>query len=138
MSLTALPPPQIMNGLSKGEKGELAVALAACILVDSDSEVSSKNIEKLLAAAEVETESYWPMMFSGFCNSNDIIALIGTPATGGGGGGGGGGAGAAAGGAAEEEKKEEEKEKEESEDMGGGMGMFGEEEGGGGGGGGGY
>jgi large subunit ribosomal protein LP1 len=117
-----------MDGLSKNQKDELACSLAAMILVDGNAETSTDNIEKLLTASEIEVESYWPMMFAGFCNNNDLIAVIGTPATG---GGGGGGDDAGAGGAAEEDKVEEEKEKEESEDMGGGgMGMFGDEDGG--------
>ena len=105
---------------------ELACVYAALILQDDGLEISSENINKILAAAGVEVEAYWPTLFAKLCKGKDMNAIIASVGSGGGGGGGGGGAapvaaaagGAAAGGGAAAAKEPEPEPEEEEEDMG--------------------
>mmetsp|Transcript_24641 Transcript_24641/g.34064 ORF Transcript_24641/g.34064 Transcript_24641/m.34064 type:complete len:111 (+) Transcript_24641:96-428(+) len=103
-------------------KDELVTSYAALCLYDGDAEITSEQLNTLIAATGNEVEPYWPILFSKFLQDKiEKIILSG--------GAGGGGAPAAAGGAAaggeaaaEEEKKEEEEE--EEADVGAGD-MFG-------------
>eukprot|EP00208_Stichococcus_sp_RCC1054_P005565 CAMPEP_0206136208 /NCGR_PEP_ID=MMETSP1473-20131121/1437_1 /ASSEMBLY_ACC=CAM_ASM_001109 /TAXON_ID=1461547 /ORGANISM="Stichococcus sp, Strain RCC1054" /LENGTH=112 /DNA_ID=CAMNT_0053528567 /DNA_START=88 /DNA_END=426 /DNA_ORIENTATION=- len=103
---------------------ELACVYASLILHDDSVEISEENIAKLLKAANVTVDAYWPGLFAKLLQKTSIEDLISNVGAGGGGavaaggGGGGGGGGGDAGGAAEEEKKEEEEEEEEDDDMG--------------------
>jgi len=115
--------------LSPSEKEELAVVYASLILHDDKVPITSENIQKLLTAANVTVEPYWPKLFASLLEGRDVGSLLLASGGGGGGGGGGGAApaagGAAAGGDAKDAKKVEEKkkEKEKSEESGGDMGF---------------
>merc|ERR1712157_694190 len=88
---------------------EQACTYAALILQDEGLEISADNLQKLIKAAGVSVEPFWPGLFAqalSSCNVAELITNIGS---------GVGGAAAPAGGAAEEAPKEEAK-KEESEE----------------------
>ncbi|KAL8253238.1 hypothetical protein R6Q59_036931 [Mikania micrantha] len=103
---------------------ELACTYAALILQDDCIAITAEKIAKLVNAANVSVESYWPSLFAKLCEKKNLDDLIMNVGAGGGGAavpvaassGGGGGAPAAAAPAAEE-KKEEAKE-ESDDDMG--------------------
>merc|ERR1712071_185570 len=82
---------------------ELACTYAALILHDEGVPIEGDSIKKLISAAGVNVESFWPDLFAGAlhgCNIGDLIS--------------------AAEGAKKEEKKEEEEEEEEEDmDVGG-------------------
>ncbi|XP_062520729.1 large ribosomal subunit protein P1-like [Corticium candelabrum] len=103
---------------------ELACVYSALILHDDGLPVTADKIQKLITAANVDVEPFWPGLFAKALENQDVGALIS-------------GAGAAAPAAAapaagdaaakEEKKEEEEKPKEEEEeesddDMG--LGLF--------------
>lgn len=98
--------------------GQLACAYAALILHDDDMEITAEKMEKIIAAAGVEIEPYWPSLYEKLFKSNsvgDLICNVGAagPAVaaapaGGAAGGGGGGAGEAKEEAPAEEEEEEE------------------------------
>merc|ERR1711907_650389 len=89
--------------------GELGCTYAALILHDDGLEVNEENIKKLITAAKIECDSYWPSLFAKYLAGN-MDELICSP-------GGGGGA------AAEEEKKESSEEDDDAGAMAGG-GLF--------------
>ncbi|KZV43118.1 hypothetical protein F511_04510 [Dorcoceras hygrometricum] len=104
---------------------EIACTYAALILHDDGIAVTAEKIAKLVEAANVKVESYWPSLFAKLCEKRNVEDLIMNVGAGGGGAaiavaaptaGAGGGAAAAAAPAAEE-KKEEPKE-ESDDDMG--------------------
>lgn len=98
--------------------GQLACAYAALILHDDDMDITAEKMQKLIEAAGVETEPYWPSLYEKLFKSKsvgDLICNVGAagPAVaaapgGDGGGGGGGGAEEAKEEAAPEEEEEEE------------------------------
>lgn len=101
---------------------ESALSYAALILADSEIEISSDNLSKLVAKANIEVEGIWPDLFAKALEGRDLKELFfnfsaapaaAAPAA---------GAGAAAGSdeAAAEEKEEEAKE-ESDDDMGFGL-----------------
>ena len=98
-----------------------------CATLSSQADMSTDQINALLAATGNEVEPFYPIIFSNFCTPEKLAQLIALPAAGGGGGG-GGGAGGGGGDAAEEEKEEEKEEEEEAPQ--GAMGMFGDDDGG--------
>mmetsp|Transcript_1061 Transcript_1061/g.869 ORF Transcript_1061/g.869 Transcript_1061/m.869 type:complete len:123 (+) Transcript_1061:116-484(+) len=109
---------------------QLACTYAALALFDDDLDVNAENIQKLLKAANVKVETYWPGLFQNLVKERGVAELIagackggGGAAAGGDGTGGGGGGGDA--GAKEEEKKEEEEEEESSSKSG--PGLFGDD-----------
>eukprot|EP00484_Ammonia_sp_Unknown_P022025 CAMPEP_0197036672 /NCGR_PEP_ID=MMETSP1384-20130603/14114_1 /TAXON_ID=29189 /ORGANISM="Ammonia sp." /LENGTH=120 /DNA_ID=CAMNT_0042466873 /DNA_START=84 /DNA_END=446 /DNA_ORIENTATION=+ len=110
-------------------KSELACTYAALALFDDDVAVTAENIQKMLKAANVKVETYWPGLFAGLIKEKGVGELI-TGACKGGGGGGGGAAGdaAAAGGDKKEEEKKEEEEEEEKESSASGPGLFGDDD----------
>merc|ERR1712071_152431 len=101
---------------------ELACTYAALILHGEGVPIEGDSIKKLISAAGVNVESFWPDLFAGAlhgCNIGDLISNISSgaaaPAAGAAVAG-----GAAAEGAKKEEKKEEEEEEEEEDmDVGG-------------------
>ncbi|GAB4844731.1 hypothetical protein Ancab_038121 [Ancistrocladus abbreviatus] len=101
---------------------EQACTYACLILHDDGIPVTAEKIAKLVKAANVSVESYWPNLFAKLVEMRNIEDLIMNVGAGGGGApvavaaAPGGGAGGAA--PAPEEKKEEKKEepKEESDD----------------------
>merc|ERR1712191_23934 len=101
---------------------EQACTYAALVLQDEGMEISADNLVKVIKAAGVNVEPFWPALFAGAlegCNVAELITNIGSgvgaaPAAGGAAAGG-------AGGAAEEAKAEsvkEESEEESDSDMG--------------------
>lgn len=108
---------------------ELACVYSALILHDDGVAITAEKIEKLIKAAKVDVEPFWPSLFAKALEGHNLDSLIqaaGAPGAGGAAPA-AGGAAPAAGGAAEtkeEEKKEEKKEEEEEEsddDMGFGL-----------------
>ena len=91
--------------------GELACTYAALILHDAGMKVDEASIKKVVAAANVKTEPYWPMLYASILKDKDSIEeIIMKP-----GGGGSGGGVASAGGSGEE--KEEEKQRKKVKDL---------------------
>jgi len=112
--------------VSPSEKQELAVVYASLILHDDKVPITSENIQKLISAANVTVEPYWPKLFASLLEGRDVGSLLLSSGGGGGGGGAAPAAAASAGGDAKDGgKKEEEKkkEKEKSEESGGDMGF---------------
>merc|ERR1711924_316766 len=95
--------------MSAGEQG---CSYAAMLLHSDGIEVNEDNMIKVLKAANIEFESYWPALFcKALGDADNITKLISPPVCGGGGGpaaAGGATGGAAAGGAAAEAEEEEE------------------------------
>merc|ERR1739841_33768 len=98
---------------------ELACVYSALILYDDDIDITGEKMAKIISAAKVNVEAFWPGLFAKALqgrNIGDLICNVGSaPAA-------GGGAPAAA--ADAEEKKEEKKEESESgsdDDMGFGL-----------------
>merc|ERR1712205_113534 len=99
--------------MSAGEQG---CSYAAMLLHSDGIEVNEDNMIKVLKAANIEFESYWPALFcKALGDADNITKLISTPVCGGG--------GAAAGGAAAEAEEEEE----EEEEMAPAANLFGDE-----------
>merc|ERR1712023_89519 len=102
--------------------GELGCNYAALILHDDGLEVNEENIKKLITAAKVECDSYWPGLFAKYLAGN-MDELICSP--GGGGSAAVAVAGAASGGgAAAEEAKEESSEEDDDAGAMAGAGLF--------------
>ncbi|KXJ07907.1 60S acidic ribosomal protein P1 [Exaiptasia diaphana] len=107
-------------------KSELACVYSALILHDDDVPITAEKMQKLIKAANVDVESFWPGLFAKALeghNITDLITSAGAP-----GGGAPAAGGAAAGGAADEpkaeEKKEEKKESESESDDDMGFSLF--------------
>jgi large subunit ribosomal protein LP1 len=103
---------------------QLACVYAALILHDDGLQVTPDKLIKLLNAAKLTVNPFWPSLFSEALKNRDLtdLALSGIGAGGGGGGGGAEQAPAAADTAPKaadkkEEKKEEKKEASEEEEM---------------------
>merc|ERR1712002_750556 len=106
---------------------ELACVYSALILYDDDIDITGEKMAKIISAAKVNVEAFWPGLFAKALqgrNIGDLICNVGSaPAAG------GAAAPAAAGGdaaapAAEEKKEEKKAESEESgsdDDMGFGL-----------------
>ena len=76
--------------------GELGCSYAAMLLYSDDQEVTDEKIKTILAAANIDCESYWPGLFvKALGDRENLTELLTTP------GGGGGGAGPAAAGGGE-------------------------------------
>merc|ERR1712241_21888 len=106
---------------------ELACVYSALILYDDDIDITGEKMAKIISAAKVNVEAFWPGLFAKALqgrNIGDLICNVGSaPAAGGAAApaAGGGDAGAAA---AEEKKEEKKAESEESgsdDDMGFGL-----------------
>merc|ERR1712079_614836 len=95
---------------------ELACVYSALILYDDDVDITAEKMTKIIAAAKVNVEAFWPGLFAKALqgrNIGDLICNVGSaPAA----GGDGAAAAADAGGAAApaEEKKEEKKDDSDS------------------------
>eukprot|EP00283_Hemiselmis_rufescens_P007410 CAMPEP_0173419194 /NCGR_PEP_ID=MMETSP1357-20121228/1127_1 /TAXON_ID=77926 /ORGANISM="Hemiselmis rufescens, Strain PCC563" /LENGTH=113 /DNA_ID=CAMNT_0014381799 /DNA_START=59 /DNA_END=400 /DNA_ORIENTATION=+ len=100
----------------------LACTYAALILHDDGLPIEAENMTKLVKAAGVEVETFWPGMFAKALASADINELLMKIASGGpapaAGGGGDTPAAGGGGGAAPAAKKKEPEPEEEEQDMG--------------------
>merc|ERR1739841_324433 len=97
---------------------ELACVYSALILYDDDIDITGEKMAKIISAAKVNVEAFWPGLFAKALqgrNIGDLICNVGSAAAAG---------GDAAAAAPAEEKKEEKKEESESgsdDDMGFGL-----------------
>merc|ERR1711931_303205 len=95
---------------------ELCCTYAALILHDSDVEINADNLNKVIKAAGVSVEPFWPGLFASTLTGVDVAGLITNIGSGVGSAPAGGAAADAA--PAEEAKKEESEEEESDSDMG--------------------
>merc|ERR1712144_203090 len=103
---------QLLTKMADTSVSELACVYSALILYDDDVDITAEKMSKIIAAANVNVEAFWPGLFAKALqgrNIGDLICNVGSATAG------GAAAPAAAGGdaaapAAEEEKKEEKKE----------------------------
>merc|ERR1712002_78150 len=109
---------------------ELACVYSALILYDDDIDITGEKMAKIISAAKVNVEAFWPGLFAKALqgrNIGDLICNVGSAPAAGGGGGAAAPAGGDAPAAAPAEEKKEEK-KEESEESGSdddmGFGLF--------------
>merc|ERR1712188_137391 len=95
---------------------ELACVYSALILYDDDVDITAEKMTKIIAAAKVNVEAFWPGLFAKALqgrNIGDLICNVGAaPAAGG--GAAGGAADSADAGAVEEKKEEKEREESDS------------------------
>merc|ERR1712046_185419 len=110
----------LISTLLKMANSELCCTYAALILHDSDVEINADNLNKVIKAAGVSVEPFWPGLFASALTGVDVAGLITNIGSGVGSAPAGGAAAAAGGEAApaEEEKKEESEEEESDSDMG--------------------
>merc|ERR1711941_245442 len=112
--------PKMPAPTSPAEKEELAMSYAALILHDDGLPITEENLEKILAAANVKVQPFWPRVFAKILDGKDADT-INDIIMGGGAAPAAGGAAPAGGAAAEEEAPAEEEEEESDEDMGFGL-----------------
>ena len=62
---------------------ELACVYAALILHDEELDITPENMNKILAAANVEVEAYWPTLFCKLCKGKDLGAIMASVGSGG-------------------------------------------------------
>merc|ERR1712121_212566 len=113
--------------MSEVSVSELACVYSALILYDDDIDITGEKMAKIIAAANVNVETFWPGLFAKALqgrNIGDLICNVGSaPAAGGAAPAAGGAADAPA--AAAEDKKEEKKaessDEESDDDMGFGL-----------------
>ncbi|AWU76737.1 hypothetical protein CAS74_000676 [Pichia kudriavzevii] len=102
---------------------ETALSYAAVILADSELEVSSENLSKLVAGANIEIDSIWAQIYAKALEGKDLSSLLfnfevsASPAA-------GASAGAAAGASGEAAAEEEVEEAKEESDDDMGFGLF--------------
>merc|ERR1712002_392477 len=106
---------------------ELACVYSALILYDDDIDITGEKMAKIISAAKVNVEAFWPGLFAKALqgrNIGDLICNVGSAPAAGGGAAPAAGGDAAAAPAAEEKKEEKKAESEESgsdDDMGFGL-----------------
>jgi len=106
------------------QTSELACVYSALILHDDDVSITADKINKIIKAAKIQVEPFWPSLFAKALegrNIGDLICNVGSAPA-------GGAVAPAAGGDAvdakeekQEEKKKEESEEESDDDMGFGL-----------------
>merc|ERR1712018_710401 len=102
---------------------EQACTYAALILQDEGLEISADNLQKLIKAAGVSVEPFWPGLFAQALSSCNVAELITNIGSGVGAAPAAGGAAAPAGGDADEAPKEEAKKEESEEESDSDMGF---------------
>ena len=106
---------------------ELACVYSALILYDDDIDITAEKISKIISAAKVNVEAFWPGLFAKALqgrNIGDLICNVGSAPAAGGAAAPAAGGDAAADPAVEEKKEEKKAESEESgsdDDMGFGL-----------------
>uniref|UniRef100_H2Z4W6 Large ribosomal subunit protein P1 n=1 Tax=Ciona savignyi TaxID=51511 RepID=H2Z4W6_CIOSA len=100
---------------------ELACVYASLILSDDQVDITADKITKLIEAANVSVEPFWPGMFAKSLEGVDIKTLICNVGSGSGAPAAGGAGAAAASYSAEKEVAKEESEEESDDDMGFGL-----------------
>merc|ERR1711881_157184 len=107
---------------------ELACVYSALILYDDDVDITAEKMSKIIAAANVNVEAFWPGLFAKALqgrNIGDLICNVGAaPAAGAGGAAPAGGEATGGADAAEEKKEEKKEDSDESgsdDDMGFGL-----------------
>ena len=106
---------------------ELACVYSALILYDDDIDITGEKMAKIISAAKVNVEAFWPGLFAKALqgrNIGDLICNVGSAPAAGGCAPAAATGGDAAAAAPAEEKKEEKKEESESgsdDDMGFGL-----------------
>merc|ERR1712013_75308 len=106
---------------------ELACVYSALILYDDDIDITAEKMTKIIQAAKVNVEAFWPGLFAKALqgrNIGDLTCNVGSAPAAGGAAAPGGAGDAAAAPAAEEKKEEKKAESEESgsdDDMGFGL-----------------
>ena len=106
---------------------ELACVYSALILYDDDIDITGEKMAKIISAAKVNVEAFWPGLFAKALqgrNIGDLICNVGSAPAAGGAAAPAAGGDAAAAPAAEEKKEEKKAESEESgsdDDMGFGL-----------------
>merc|ERR1712054_395709 len=117
--------PKMPAPTSPAEKEELAMSYAALILHDDGLLITEENLEKILAAANVKVQPFWPRVFAKILDGKDADTINDIIMGGGAAPAAGGAAPAGGAAAAEEAPKEEapaeEEEEESDEDMGFGL-----------------
>ena len=106
-----------VSALSKQQKDELACSYAAMLLHDGELEITEEKLNKVLTAAGLTVEGYYPGLFVKALKGQDIAKLLANVGTGSSSAGAAAPAQAAAGGKAEPEAKKEEAKKEEEADV---------------------
>ena len=114
-----------VSALSKQQKDELACSYAAMLLHDGELEISEEKINKVLQAAGISVESYYPGLFVKALKGQNIGNLLSNASAGAAPAGGATAAAAAAPTEGKKEEKKEEKPKEEDMDVGGMDDLFG-------------
>jgi large subunit ribosomal protein LP1 len=74
-----------VHDLPLNERDELLCSYAALILHAQHKEISADNINKIITAAGVKVEAYWPSLFAkaaASTNIGDLLTKIGTPSAG--------------------------------------------------------
>ncbi len=117
--------------VSDSERSELAVTYAALILNDDSVPITEENLNKVIAAAKITVEPYWPKLFSTMLKGRDVNDLLLSAGAAGPAAGGAAPAAAAAGGAAPAAAAAAaapaKKESSSSESVGGAGGLFGDD-----------
>ena len=65
------------------KRGEQACSYAAMLLQSDGKPITEENIGKLLKAANIEIESYWPSLFCKALSAKNVDEIVATPVIGG-------------------------------------------------------
>jgi large subunit ribosomal protein LP1 len=65
-----------VSALSKAQKDELAVTYAALLLHDGELEITEEKLNKVISAAGVSVEGYWPGLFAKALRGKNIADLL--------------------------------------------------------------
>lgn len=66
-----------VSSLSKAEKDELVCAYAALLLHDSDQEITSDKLAKIISASGNDIDPIWPSLFAKAIKGQDVEKLLG-------------------------------------------------------------
>merc|ERR1712144_145620 len=103
---------QLLTKMADTSVSELACVYSALILYDDDVDITAEKMTKIISAAKVNVEAFWPGLFAKALqgrNIGDLICNVGSAPAAGGGAAAAPAGGDAGGDAPVEEKKEEKK-----------------------------